>query len=83
MRHSAVRLHHRHSSGPWRGEGEGFSTMTSQETSISRKDGMEAGVASGSGTAEGFARQGCDDGRRLSHQHGGQADVKASRVVAP
>lgn len=57
--------------------------MTSQETSINRKDGMEAGVASGSGTAEGFARQGCDDGWRLSHQHGGQADVKASWVVAP
>lgn len=47
------------------------------------KDGLETGVASGSGTAEGFARQGCDDGRRLSHQHGGQADGKASWVVAP
>lgn len=50
------------------------------------KDGTDAGVArvaSGSGTAEGFARQGCDDGRRLSHQqHGGQADGKASWVVA-
>ncbi|CAM9306940.1 unnamed protein product, partial [Ectocarpus sp. 12 AP-2014] len=81
MRHSAIRLHHRHISGPWRRlEGE-VSTMTSQETSM--KDGMETGVASGSGTAEGFARQGCDDGRRLSHQHGGQADGKASWVVAP
>ncbi|CAM9682936.1 unnamed protein product [Ectocarpus sp. 8 AP-2014] len=81
MRHSAIRLHHRHNSGPWRRlEGEG-STMTSQETSM--KDGMETGVASGSGTAEGFARQGCDDGRRLSHQHGGQADGKASWDVAP